>query len=123
MPAPNLSFSYTRSAISDEAGYDSLSVTFSADMAYTAFECRATKAGAACGRGVGTLIASFSSTPVGVARTFEIYDTHLVSGDGQYRISLYAQGQDGSWNDNASFVPAGSDGLRTVDGDDFLCMN
>ncbi len=123
MAAPNLAFSYTRGSLSGVNGYDSLTVVFSADAAYTAFECRATKSGAAFGRGVGQLAASFSATPAHTERTFCIYDEHLTAGDGAYRISLYAQGEDGSWNDNTGFVPAGGDGLVTADGDDFLCMN
>ena len=43
---PELSFSVTRTKISDKAGYNSLSVTFSSDIAYSEFECRATKIGA-----------------------------------------------------------------------------
>ena len=123
MAAPNLTFSYTKSQISDETGYDSLNVTFSSDIAYAAFECRATKTGASYGRGVGTLVASFSTTPAGTNRTFAIYDSHLTAGDGDYRISLYAQGTDGSWNDNGSFLPSGSGKLVTSDSKTFLCMN
>ena len=123
MAAPNLTFSYTKSAISDETGYDTLSVTFSSDIAYTTFQCRATKIGAAFGRGVGTLVASFSSTPANTSRTFELYDTHLTAGDGTYRISLYAQGADGAWNDNSSFIPSGAAGLMTSDSKRFLAMN
>ena len=56
------------------------------------------------GVGVGALVASFSSTPAATERTFEVYDTDLVSGDGQYRISLYAKSTEtGTWNDNHAF--------------------
>ena len=50
---PELSFSVTRTKISDKAGYNSLSVTFSSDIAYSEFECRATKVGEDCGVGKG----------------------------------------------------------------------
>lgn len=122
MPAPNLTFSASRTIISDEAGYDSITVTFSADIEYRAFQCRATKAGENWGLGIGALVASFSQTPAGVERTFEIYDDYLLQGDGEYRISLFAQGVDGSWNDNWRFIPVGADGMLTADGNEFLVM-
>lgn len=122
MAAPELQFTVTGNKISGVAGYDSITVTFKADIAYTAFECRATKAGAEWGRGKGVLIASFSSTPANTQRSFEIYDDYLTSGDGEYRISLFAQSADGGWNDNYSFVPTGESGLMTADNLEFLCM-
>lgn len=123
MGAPNLSFTFTRGKISDEPGFDCIAVIFSADAPYQAFECRATKAGESWGRGVGTLCASFSATPANVQRTFEVYDDFLVRGDGQYRISLFAQGEDGSWNDNEGFIPYGqSETMLDADGHEFLVM-
>jgi hypothetical protein len=123
MAAPELTFSITGNKISAVSGYDSITVTFSSDIAYTAFECRATKSGEDWGRGKGALIASFSQTPAGTQRTFEVYDDFLLSGDGEYRISLFAQGADGSWNDNYGFIPSGqSQTMKTDDGEDFLCM-
>jgi hypothetical protein len=122
MPAPGLTFTASGHRVSSVDGYDRISVTFSADIAYTQFECRATKAGENYGRGVGKLIASFSTTPAGVSRTFEVYDTDLVNGEGEYRIGLYAQSSDGGWNDNWLFIPAQSAGLITYDGKTFLSM-
>ena len=122
MPAPQLTFSITGSKVSSVSGYDHISVTFSSDIAYQAFECRATKAGENYGRGVGRLIASFSTTPASTSRTFEVYDYDLVSGEGDYRISLYAQSEDGGWNDNHAFIPSGSTGMVTADNKTFLCM-
>ena len=122
MPAPQLTFSVTGSKVSSVAGCDHVDVTFSADIACRAFECRATKAGESYGRGVGRLVASFSTSPAGTQRTFEVYDDDLVNGEGEYRISLYAQSEDGGWNDNHAFIPAGSAGLVTADGMTFLCM-
>ena len=92
MPAPNLKFSISGNLkISAVSGHDSISVTFESDVPYKVFECRATRAEAEWGLGKGTLLASFSQTPAHIKRTFEIYDDLLVSGDGEYRISLYAQ--------------------------------
>ena len=122
MPAPQLTFSASRTEISNAAGFDSVSVTFSSDIAYTKFQCRATKAGEAYGVNVGTLVASFSYTPAGTQRTFEIYDEFLLQGDGDYRISLFALGEDGAWNDNHLFLPSGASGLLTSDGKQFLCV-
>ena len=122
MPAPQLTFSASRAEISSAAGFDSVTVTFSSDLPYTQFQCRATKAGEAYGVDVGTLVASFSYTPAGTQRTFEIYDEFLLQGDGDYRISLFALGEDGAWNDNHLFLPSGASGLLTSDGKQFLCV-
>ena len=86
MAAPGLTFTITGNKISAVSGFDSITVKFSSDIAYTAFECRATKTGEDWGRGKGALIASFSQTPAGTERTFEVYDDFLLSGDGEYRI-------------------------------------
>lgn len=122
MPAPELSFTVTGNRISGVSGYDSITVAFTSDIAYKAFECRATKANAEWGVGKGTLVASFSTTPANTQRTFDIYDDYLTSGDGEYRISLFAQSADGGWNDNYAFIPTGATGLITADSKEFLCM-
>lgn len=123
MSAPNLEFTVSGNKLSDEAGFDHISVTFSADAQYQAFECRATKVGDDWGLGKGVLVASFSQTPGNTQRTFEVYDDFLVHGDGEYRISLFAQGVDGSWNDNQGFIPSGeSETMLTVDGLEYLVM-
>lgn len=123
MSAPNLEFTVSGTKLSDESGFDYISVTFSTDAQYQAFECRATKVGEDWGRGKGTLVASFSQTPANTQRTFEVYDDYLVHGDGEYRISLFAQGIDGSWNDNWGFVPNGqTDTMLTADGLEYLVM-
>lgn len=122
MAAPQLSFTVTNNKVSAVTGYDHVEVTFSSDIAYQQFECRATKADAEYGRGVGRLVASFSTTPAETSRTFQVYDDDLVNGEGEYRISLYAQSEDGGWNDNHAFIPSGSTGLITSDDKTFLCM-
>lgn len=122
MPAPELSFRYSANKISDEVGFDSINVTFSSDIEYQAFECRATKNGDEYGVGKGALLASFSYTPSNIERSFSIYDELLTRGDGEYRIALYAQSVDGSWNDLCLFIPFESDGLITSDGKKFFCV-
>lgn len=123
MSAPNLTFDISGTELSDETGFDHITVTFSADAQYQTFECRATKVGEDWGLGKGVLVASFSQTPAGVPRTFEVYDDFLVHGDGEYRISLFAQGMDGSWNDNHGFIPSGqTETMLMADGLEFLVM-
>ena len=122
MGAPNLTFTASGSRISDEPGYDHISVTFQADAASTAFECRATKVGEEYGVGKGALVASFSATPANTQRTFEVYDDYLVHGDGEYRLSLFIQGEDGSWNDNYQYIPIGNTAYITADGLPYLCV-
>ena len=119
MAAPNLTYSVSGKKVSGVSGKDFITVTFSADDVYAAFECRATKSGESYGVGVGELIAGFSTTPANTERSFEIYDDHLVNGDGEYRISLFAQGEDGSWNDNQISIPTGS-AMMFADGQLFL---
>jgi len=121
MAAPELAFRAAGGTVSGKSGYDHVTVVFSSDIPYVRFACRATRMDADWGLGKGTLIASFSQTPAGTERSFEVYDSDLVSGDGAYRISLYAQGEDGSWNDNQSFLTS-TGALNTLDGKEFLCM-
>lgn len=122
MPAPDITFSVTGNKVSSVTGHDHITLTFSADIAYTQCEIRATKNGTAYGRGVGTLIASFSTTPANTSRSVDVYDSFLVNGDGDYRVSIFAQSEDGGWNDNCLFVPSGSDGLITADSKTLLSM-
>lgn len=125
MAAPRIRFS-THGAdgkISSVDGFSKVTVTFSADLPYAEFECRATKVDEDYGWGKGTKIVSFPQTPAETERSFDICDDFLLSGDGVYRISLYAQGLDGSRNDNHAFLPVGDgSGLRTADGETFFCM-
>lgn len=123
MAAPGLTFSVSGNKVSDEPGFDHIIVNFQSDTPYQAFECRATKVGDDYGVGKGSLVASFSVTPANTQRTFEVYDDYLVHGDGEYRISLFAQGMDGSWNDNHGFIPRGqTETMLTADGLEFLVM-
>lgn len=121
MPAPGLTHSFTRGRLSGNAGADFVAVTFHSDVPYRAFECRATKTGEAYGVGKGVLVASFSATPAGAERTFEVYDDYLVYGDGEYRISLFAQSEDGAWNDNCPLIPSGAALAFGADGKILLC--
>ena len=123
MAAPELTFSVSGNKVSDEPGFDYIIVNFQSDIPYQKFECRATKIGDDYGVGKGSLVASFSTTPANTQRTFEVYDDYLVHGDGEYRISLFAQGTDGSWNDNQGFIPSGeTETMLTADGLEFLVM-
>ena len=122
MAAPGLTFSVSGNKVSDEAGFDHIIVKFQSDIPYQAFECRATKNGENYGVGKGALVASFSATPANTERSFEVYDDYLVHGDGDYRISLFAQGMDGSWNDNYYYIPLGSSMYICADGKPYLCM-
>lgn len=123
MAAPGLTFSVSGNKVSDEPGFDYIIVNFQSDIPYQRFECRATKIGDDYGVGKGSLVASFSTTPANTQRTFEVYDDYLVHGDGEYRISLFAQGMDGSWNDNHGFIPSGqTETMLTADGLEFLVM-
>lgn len=122
MGAPNITFTASRLKLSGVSGFDSITVTFSADAPYQAFECRATKDGEDYGVGKGHLVASFSTTPAGTERTFEVYDEFLTRGDGQYRISLFAQGEDGSWNDNQQFTTSDGSPLVESGGKPFLSV-
>lgn len=122
MAAPKLTYSVSGEKVSGVSGYDHIIVSFQSDISYTQFECRATKVGEDYGVGKGQLVASFSSTPAQTQRTFEVYDDYLVHGDGDYRISLFAQGEDGSWNDNHYYVPVGSSMYVCSDGNPYLCM-
>lgn len=122
MAAPKLTYSVSGEKVSGVSGYDHIIVSFQSDISYTQFECRATKVGEDYGVGKGQLVASFSSTPAQTQRTFEVYDDYLVHGDGDYRISLFAQGEDGSWNDNHYYVPVGSSMYVCSGGNPYLCM-
>lgn len=122
MAAPGLTFSVSGYKISDDPGFDHIVVNFQSDIPYKAFECRATKVGDDYGVGKGALVASFSTTPAKTPRQFEVYDDYLVHGDGDYRISLFAQGEDGSWNDNYYYIPQNSSMYVCADGKPYLCM-
>ena len=122
MPAPDVTFTVSGNKVSSVSGFDHISVSFFADIAYQQCEVRATKIQDAYGRGVGRLIAAFSTTPANTTRTFEVYDDDLVSGDGEYRISIYSESEDGGWNDNHDLLPSDAGGLITSDGQEFLCM-
>lgn len=106
MGIPALTFTVSGHRISAKAGFDSVSVSFRSSEAYSKFECRATKAGASHGVGIGVLVASFSATPANTSRTFEVYDDFLTKGDGDYRVDLYAQGTDGTWSDMIAWADA-----------------
>ncbi|MGO5023703.1 hypothetical protein ACTQ4E_11490 [Lawsonibacter sp. LCP25S3_G6] len=122
MAAPEIVFSSTGERLSAVEGFDRITVTVRSNQPCRAFECRATKAGEEYGVGKGVLLASFSNTPADTSRTFEIYDDFLLRGDGAYRISLFAQGEDGSWNDNHPYIPVEEGAYVTAEQAVYLCM-
>lgn len=122
MSAPILNFSTDRNKISSQTGYDSITVVFSSDIPYQKFECRATKNEDEYGVGKGELITSFSHTPAETIRSFEIYDDFLLKGDGLYRISLFAQSEDGVWNDDTGFLTAENELFLTSSLEKFFCQ-
>lgn len=119
MAAPSLTFLVDKMIIGVS---DCAVVTFESDIPYKAFEARATVVDANYGVGIGSLVGAFSSTPAATQRQFEIYDTEIVNGDGEYRISLFAQGTDNAWNDNAQFITSDTKDFVTSDGKNFLAM-
>lgn len=99
-----LTFSVSRTKISSATGHNYVTVKFKSDIPYIAFQCRATKVGEAWGVGLGELVAAFSQTPANTERSFDVYNTYLVKGDGKYRISLLAQNESGEWNISPSVI-------------------
>lgn len=86
----------------------SCTVDFQVNENFVQFEARSTKVGETYGRGVGNLITSMSIAlpnyyPKDKSFSFVITDSNLISGDGQYRISMYAQNVDGVWSDAVAF--------------------
>ena len=117
---PNVDFNIDRNKI---GANDFLTVRFTTDIDTGAFEARATLVGEPFGVGIGLLVGAFSTTPAGVERVFEIYDTELTKGDGEYRISLFAQSAaDGTWNDNHHFWTSDGEPFYTSDGRPFLVV-
>lgn len=108
MGIPVLTFTVSGHKISAREGFDSVLVSFQSSLPYKLFECRATRVGSAHGLGVGTLVASFSATPADTVRTFDVYDDFLSHGDGEYRVDLYAQGEDGAWSGTIAWADANS---------------
>ena len=120
MAAPEITFNYSNNRI---GLVQAVTVTYSADIDMSQSEVRATKDGDNWGLGIGQLVHYASFTPSGTQRTFDIYDTHLVQGDGTYRISLYGQSAaDGSWNDNEGFFTSDDEEFFTSDDEEFLVM-
>ena len=105
MAAPEILYSISGERLSAVEGFNRIMVTVQADLPCRSLECRA-----------------FSATPADTPRTFELYDDFLLRGDGQYRISLFAQGENGSWNDNHPYIPMGEGSYRTADQAVYLCM-
>lgn len=120
MAAPNIISSYDKNRLGIN---QFITVTFRCDRDISEFRARATRKGEPWGKDTGTLIAAFSYTPADTQRTFEIYDTHLTQGDGEYDIYLYAQSvEDGSWNDNCPLLTSNNEPVYDSNGQEVLCV-
>lgn len=83
-----------------------LSVTFSASKRFKKFYATAVKSGSNYGfendvlvdLTTGILLYELTERDANVDFTFTINTSSLVDGDGEYRIGLYVQGDDGIWN-------------------------
>ena len=105
MAAPIVTFSKTSDYVSTNL---SSTVTFSCDINFQAFKAMATIQGSAYGLDVGVQVMSMQVTPpsyypANTDYVFVIDYTKLTLGENQYRISLYAQGMDGTWSDKIQF--------------------
>ena len=83
-------------------------VDFQVNENFVQFEARSTKVGEPYGRGVGNLIMNMNIAlpnyyPANKPYSYVITDNDLISGDGQYRISMYAKNTDGVWSDAVAF--------------------
>lgn len=124
-----------RSKVSKVGGYDSAVISFTTDVAFEEYKvCVVPASNSIQSAGVVIPTAGGSANTSGSAGGYAA-DTNISvtikgadletasAGDGAYRISLFAQGEDGSWNDNDGFIPSGSAGtMLDADGLEFLCM-
>ena len=83
-------------------------VDFQVNENFVQFEARSTKVGEPYGRGIGNLIMNMNIAlpnyyPANKSYSYVITDNDLISGDGQYRISMYAKNTDGVWSDAVAF--------------------
>ena len=106
MAIPQISFTKNVSIIS---AHQTCTVNMQVNENFIEFEARATKNGQPYGRGIGTLVASMSIALPNyyLANTnypFVVTDQNLASGDGVYRISMYAKNVDGVWSDAVAFA-------------------
>lgn len=97
-------------------------VKFSSDMAFKQFYATAVKGGKNYGFVDDVLIDFQGASPTGVLLhdyangrasseyTFRIYSSSLKDGDGTYRIGIYVQSTDGTWNYEYFFLTTETDG-------------
>lgn len=112
MGIPDITFTNDRTTISTKF---SCTVKFKVTENFREFEARATIAGQPYGRGIGILlmnmsIASPNYYPANTEYTYIITDQNLTSGDGTYRISMYAKNTGGIWSDTVAFTWDGTNG-------------
>ena len=106
-----------------------VSVTFSSSVHFKKFYATAVKQGKDYGFINDVLIDIQGSSPTGVKLyeltqrnanvdfTFTINTASLTAGDGQYRIGLYVQGDDGMWN--YEYFLISSDSKQLVSSDNY----
>lgn len=105
MSIPTISFSNNRNEISTVLD---CTVNFQVNENFVEFEARATKSGEPYGRGIGNLIMQMKIQspnyyPANTNYTFVVNSSNLTSGDGTYRISMYAKNVGGTWSDAVAF--------------------
>lgn len=88
----------SKTAISDEDGYDECICTFSASLSLSQWEARATKNGTTPARGVGLLVESGGALAKGSKGTVSVVDDELTNGDGEYIITVYGKSTFGEWS-------------------------
>lgn len=99
-------------------------VTVVSDSEFTAIEARATKVGAAYGRGVGVCLLSddvtASSGVVSLGSAVKTYSFDVESSelqtDGEYRVSVYVMDASGVWNDTCALYTSSGEAVVGSDG-------
>ena len=96
--------------ISYVSGYDQLLIRYTSDMSLQYIEARITADGTDYGIGIGTLV-DYSSGSISAntqhTLTLNSSSTIFTSGDGVYRLSIYAKNSiDGTWNQTHFFITA-----------------
>lgn len=88
----------SKTAISDEAGHDECTCTFTSSLSLKQWEARATKKGTTPARGVGLLVESGGSLARGSKGTVVVENEELTNGDGEYTITVYGCSTGDVWS-------------------------
>ena len=107
----------------------SITVTFSSSMHFKKFYATAVKSGNAYGFDNDILVDIRQTNPTGILLyelteraanvdfNFTINSSAFTAGDGEYRIGLYVQNDDGIWNYEYFLLTSSGNILETSDGD------